>query len=410
MESKKSFLQYYRSIVLLLAGIAAGSLLGLVLKERVMLIKPVGDIFLNLLFTAVVPLIFFAISSAFANIDPSQRFGKLLRTMLLIFLCTLLIAALTAVIAVWLFPLSGDIPVAALTENVSQRSIGEQLTELLTVGEFFSLLSRKNMLALILFSGLTGLAASHSGEKGEQFHKFLNAGNEVMKKLLSYVMFFAPVGLGAYFAYQTGIFGPKLFGAYASAIGLCYSTALFYYLVFFSLYAFIAGGVGGIRKYWVGNIIPSATAVGTCSSIATIPANLEASKKMEIPEQVGYVVIPLGATLHKDGSSISSIIKIATVFAILHKPLAGVDTIFIALGVSVIVSIVEGGIPSGGYAGEMMVVAAYGFPAEVLPVVMIIGTLVDPVVTLLNATGDTVAAMLVTRFAHSSYFTDTKIE
>ncbi|MDB5227723.1 MAG: sodium:dicarboxylate symporter [Bacteroidota bacterium] len=402
----KKFFQYYKNILLLLAGITIGSIVGLILKERVILLKPIGDMFLNLIFTAVVPLIFFALSSAFANIDRSQKFGKVIRLMLLIFLSTLLIAAFIAILFVWLFPFRGDIPIAALTEKIQTRSIGEQITELLTVNDFFNLLSRKSMLALILFSMLTGIATSHAGEKGEYFHRFLNAGNEVMKKLLSYIMLFAPIGLGAYFAYQTGVFGPKLFGAYASALAVCYSTVIFYYLVFFTLYAFIAGGSAAVKTYWRENIIPSATALGTCSSIATMPANLEASKKMGIPEQIGNIVVPLGATLHKDGSSISSIIKIAVIFAILHKPLSGFDTVLIALGISVVVSIVEGGIPSGGYAGEMMVVAAYSFPIEVLPVIMIIGTLVDPIVTLANATGDTVAAMLVTRFAGKDYLAE----
>lgn len=260
------------------------------------------------------------------------------------------------------------------------------------------------MLALILFSVLTGLATARAGEPAAAFHKFLNAGNEVMKKLLSYIMAFAPIGLGAYFAYQVGVFGPKLFGAYASALALCYGFCIFYYMVLFSFYAFLADGRNGIKRYWTNNVIPSATALGTCSSIATIPANLEAAKKMKISDQVSSIVVPLGATLHKDGSSISSIVKIAVVFAILHKPLTGIDTVLIALGVSVIVSIVEGGIPSGGYAGELMVVAAYGFPIEVLPVVMIIGTLVDPIVTLLNATGDTVATMLIEKLVAKEKF------
>jgi Na+/H+-dicarboxylate symporter len=398
MSQKPSFFQYYKSILLLLAGITVGSVVGLVLKERVEVIKPIGDIFLNLIFTAVVPLIFFAIASAFSNIESGKKFGKIISTMLLVFVSTLLIAAFLAIVATWIFPLAGNIPIAALTEKIQTQTVGEQITQLLTVGDFFSLLSRKSMLALILFSILTGLATSGAGEKATAFHNFLNAGNEVMKKLLSYIMLFAPIGLGAYFAYQVGVFGPKLFGAYASALALCYGFCIFYYLVLFSVYAFIAGGWNGVKKYWKNNIIPSATALGTCSSIATVPANLDAAKKMDIPDEISNIVVPLGATLHKDGSSISSIIKIAVVFAILHKPLTGIDTVLIALGVSVIVSIVEGGIPSGGYAGELMVVAAYSFPLEVLPVVMIIGTLVDPIVTLLNATGDTVAAMLVTKF------------
>ena len=398
MEQKPSFFQYYKSILLLLGGITLGSIVGLILRERVEIIKPIGDIFLNLIFTAVVPLIFFAIASAFANIESGKKFGRVIRIMLLVFLCTLPIAAFLAIVAVWLFQFAGDIPIAALTEKIQSQTVGQQITELLTVGDFFSLLSRKSMLALILFSVLIGLATANSGEKAADFHRFLNAGNEVMKKLLSYIMLLAPIGLGAYFAYQVGVFGPKLFGAYASALALCYGFCVFYFVVLFSFYAFIADGFNGIKRYWTNNIIPSATALGTCSSIATIPANLEAAKKMQIPDPISNIVVPLGATLHKDGSSISSIIKIAVVFAILHKPLTGIDTILIALGVSVIVSIVEGGIPSGGYAGELMVVAAYGFPIEVLPVVMIIGTLVDPIVTLLNATGDTVATMLVSKF------------
>ena len=105
--------------------------------------------------------------------------------------------------------------------------------------------------------------------------------------------------------------------------------------------------------------------------------------------------------MHKDGSSIASVIKIAVVFAILKQNLLTPEAILIAIGASVVISVVEGGIPNGGYAGEMMVVAAYNFPIEVLPIVMIVGSLVDPVVTLVNATGDNVAAMLVQRFTRS---------
>jgi len=152
--------------------------------------------------------------------------------------------------------------------------------------------------------------------------------------------------------------------------------------------------------------VPSATAVGTCSSIATIPANLEASKKMGISAVIAGIVIPLGGTLHKDGSSISSILKMTVVFAMFGKSFNSPDVILIALGMTVLVSMVEGGIPNGGYVGELLFISAYGFPPEALPPAIIIGTLIDPVATLLNATGDTVAAMLVTRFAEGKLADD----
>jgi Na+/H+-dicarboxylate symporter len=101
--------------------------------------------------------------------------------------------------------------------------------------------------------------------------------------------------------------------------------------------------------------------------------------------------------LHKEGSSISAVTKIVVVFAMFHKSFTGIDTVALALGLSVVASIVEGGIPNGGYVGELLIISAYGLPVEAIPAVMIIGTLVDPLATVLNATGDTAAGMLITR-------------
>jgi Na+/H+-dicarboxylate symporter len=407
-----NFLKNYSNILLLLGGMLTGSIAGILLGNRVEVIKPIGDIFLNLLFTAVVPLVFFAIASAIANIDRSQNFGKTIVTMFMVFVGTVLVAAVLTMVGALIFPvhqqLSGE--PGLFTDTAAHKNIGEQLTQLLTANDFFELLSRKNMLALIIFSVLTGFAVLHSGEKGKTFHDFLNAGNEVMKNLLILIMKIAPIGLGVYFAYQVGTLGPQLFGTYARALGLFHGVGIFYFIVFFSFYAFIAGGAKAVTRYWKNNLIPSATALGTCSSIATIPANLDAAKKMGIPEYIRNIAIPLGAPLHKDGSSISSIIKIVTVFAMFQKPLAGADTILIALGITIIVSIVEGGIPNGGYIGELLVISAYSFPPEALPAVMILGTLVDPLATLLNATGDTVAAMVVTRIMEGRKWIDAPVD
>lgn len=388
----------YRGIFWLLGGIIAGSIAGVLLGSKVEVIKPIGDIFLNLLFTAVIPLVFFAIASAIAHIDASHRLGKVLGVMSLVFLSTLLIAAFLTIVAVWIFPIHQKVILTPVTDHGGAGTFGEQLTRLLTVSEFYELLSRKNMLPFIIFSVLTGMAAMRAGERGASFRRFLHSGNEVMKDLLTLLMKVAPVGLGAYFAYQVGTVGPQLFGTYAHSLGIYYGFGIIYFLVGFSFYAFVAGGFKGVKIFWKNNIIPTLTAVGTGSSIATIPTNMEAVHKMGVPASIGNVVVPLGATLHKDGSSISSIIKMAVVFAMFGKSFDSVNVIVMALGVTVIVSIVEGGIPNGGYIGELLVMSVYGFPPEALPPLMVIGTLVDPLATILNATGDNVAAMLVNRF------------
>ncbi len=145
---------------------------------------------------------------------------------------------------------------------------------------------------------------------------------------------------------------------------------------------------------------PALTAVGTCSSIATIPANLEAAEQMNIPSHIRNLVIPLGAPLHKDGSSMSSIVKIAVLFALFGKDFTDPYNLLTAIAITIIVSVVEGGIPNGGYIGEILAITVYGFPMEqALPAAMIIGTLVDPIATLLNANGDLISAMVVTRIS-----------
>jgi Na+/H+-dicarboxylate symporter len=402
------FFRTYSSLFWLLAGIIAGSIAGMIFGERIAVIKPVGDIFLNLLFTAVIPLVFFAVASAIANIDAGKKLGAILGIMSLVFLATILISGFLTIVAVWIFPIHQEITLSHDTNITQPGNWGEQITKLLTVNEFYELLSRHNMLPFLIFSGLVGFASMRAGQAGQAFRNFLHAGNEVMKDLLTLIMKAGPIGLGAYFAYQVGTVGPQLFGTYAHSLGLYYGFGIVYFFAGFTFYAFVAGGINGVKIFWKNNIIPSLTAVGTGSSIATIPANLEAVKKMGVPPEIGNVVIPLGASLHKDGSSISSIIKMTVVFGMFGRGFDSPSVILLALAITVLVSIVEGGIPNGGYIGEMLVMSVYGLPVEALPPLMIIGTLVDPLATILNATGDNVASMLVARFAQRSRDAETQ--
>ena len=401
INEKSNLFKTYSSIIWLLCGISVGSILGLVFGKHVEIIKPLGDIFLNLLFTAIIPLIFFTIASSISNLEKTEKLGKLFVIVIGVFLSTVIISAGLMIVAVLVFPIHQEIIISKIPfESIQDVSSGSQITQLLTANDFYELLSRKSMLALIIFSFLIGFASLRSGEKGSNFRAFLASGDEVMKQLLHIIMKMAPIGLGAYFAYQVGIFGPQLFGAYAKPLGLYYAVCTFYFIVFFSLYAFLAGGKLGFKVFWSNNITPALTALGTCSSIATIPANLEATTKMHIPTYIRNIAIPLGAPLHKDGSSMSSVIKIAVIFAMFGKDFTDPYVLLVALGITIIVSVVEGGIPNGGYIGEILAITIYGFPMEqALPAAMIVGTLVDPIATLLNANGDVVSAMLITRIA-----------
>ncbi len=398
---KNAIFKNYKSIILLLGGIFIGSLLGLIFGKEVEILKPIGDIFLNLLFTAIIPLIFFTISSSIASLERTEKLGKLFMIVILVFLSTVIISSVLMIVGLLIFPIEQEIILSnEVLETIKTGSAGSQITQLLTTNDFWELLSRKNMLALIIFSFLIGFATLQSGEKAQNFKLFLISGNEVMKNLLHLIMKLAPIGLGAYFANQVGVFGPQLFGAYAKPLAVYYAVCAFYFVVFFSLYAYLSAGKFGVKTFWKNNITPSLTALGTCSSIATIPANLEGAEKINIPNHIKNIAIPLGAPLHKDGSAMSSIVKIAVVFALFGKDFTSPENLIIALGITIIVSIVEGGIPNGGYIGEVLAITVYGFPMEqALPAAMIIGTLVDPMATLLNANGDLIASMMITRIS-----------
>ncbi len=400
----KDVLKNYSAIILLLTGITAGSFIGIFFPSAVIYLKPLGDIFLNLLFVSVVPLVFFAVSNSIASLEEQSKFGKIIFSMVFTFLLFIIIAALFTIGAVYFFPTEA-LPSTAeeILETGNDATWGDRIVSFFTVGEFTELFSRKNMLALLIFAFLTGTAARKTGNAGKHFTLFLASGYEVMKELLLLVMKAAPIGLGAYFAYQVATVGPQLFGFYAKPLGLYYAAGLVYFLVFFSLYAFIAKGKDGIKIFWKNNIYPSLTAISTCSSFATMPANLQAAARIGVPDAIANIVIPIGSTLHKNGSSMSSIIKIYVAFLIIGRDFFDPMNLLLALGITIFVSIVAGGIPNGGYIGEMLMISVYQLPVEAIPAVMIIGTLVDPLATVLNSTGDTVAAMFVTKVSGEKF-------
>ena len=400
----KELLKSYSGIVLLLGGIIIGSLIGIFSPNAVSYLKPLGDIFLNLLFVSVVPLVFFAVANSIASVEKEGKFGKIIISMIFTFLLFIIVVALFTVAVVYFFPTEALPSTSQEAINAgADATWGDRIVSFFTVGEFTELFSRKNMLALLIFAFLIGSAARKTGEAGKHFTLFLASGYEVMKELLLIVMKAAPIGLGAYFAYQVATVGPQLFGFYAKPLGLYYVAGIVYFFVFFTLYAFMAKGKDGVQKFWKNNIYPSLTAISTCSSFATMPVNLQAAAKIGVPDAIANIVIPIGSTLHKNGSSMSSIIKIYVAFLIIGKDFFDPMNLLLALGITIFVSIVAGGIPNGGYIGEMLMISVYQLPIEAIPAVMIIGTLVDPLATVLNSTGDTVAAMFVTRISGEKF-------
>ncbi|WP_141992380.1 dicarboxylate/amino acid:cation symporter [Bacillus sp. B4EP4a] len=402
----KSFIKNYRSSLILLTAIIIGGIAGVVFGEKTSVIQPLGDLFLNLMFTIIVPLVFFSIASAIANMSGMKRLGKIMGSIVIVFLTTAALAAVIGFIGTTIInPLEGTDTTAIkeLMENssteepIEEVSFFSQLVNTVTVSDFPELFSRSNMLQLIVFSVLIGLSTALAGEKARPITEFLTAGTTVMMKVVKIVMYYAPIGLGAYFAAIIGQLGPQILEGYARTFILYLFLALIYYFGFFTLYAFIAGGKDGVKLFWKNALTPSITAIATCSSAASIPVNLESVKKMGVPKDIAETVIPLGANTHKDGSVFGGVLKIVFLFSLFGKDMTSISSILSILAVAFLVGAVMGAIPGGGMIGEMLILSVFGFPVEVLPIIAVISTIIDAPATLLNSTGNTVCAMLVTR-------------
>ena len=401
----KSLWINYKSSIILLGAILIGGIVGVTMGSQAIVFKPVGELFLNLLFMTLVPLVFFSVTSAISNMGEVKRLGKILKNVVIVFGMTAIISGMIGMIGVIIMnPTDGLSPdmfssLMKTAESTSTDQVGllQQLVNTVTVTDFSELLSKSNMLQLIIFSILVGIATSMAGEKAKIIANFLQAGSEVMMKVIDLIMKLAPIGLGCYFAAVIGELGPQILSGYTKVFVLYLVLTLVCYFGLFSVYAFVAGGKEGVKIFWKNAVAPTVTALATCSSAASIPVNLDACKKMNVPDDIAETVIPLGANIHKDGSVIGGVLKITFLFGIFGYDMTSISAIVSILAVSFLVGAVMGAIPGGGMMGEMLILSVFGFSPEVLPIIAVISTIIDAPATVLNSTGNTVCSMMVAR-------------
>lgn len=388
----------YLFFITTIASVFLGALTGYCINTKAAYLKPISDIFLNLLLTFLVPLVFFCISSAIARMSSLGQTRKIITSMLTTFIFTGIIAAAFMIVVVILFPPAENASFhLATVSQIYGLNIADQIVHTFSVTSFAKLFSHENMLALMIFSILVGLSASLIGEKGKPFATFLQSGADVFLQAVTLIMYLAPIGFFAYFATLVGQSGTKLLESYLQVTIIYYLAGMVYFIFAFTFYVYLAGKSKSIKKFWKYILLPALTSLATCSSAASIPANLQAVKQMGVSSDIGETVIPLGAILHKDGSVLGGVIKIAFLFSVFHMSFTGFPVLLTALIVSLLVGMVMGAIPSGGMLGELLILSAYGFPPQALMIVAAISILIDPLATMLNVTGDCVCSMMVAR-------------
>jgi len=387
----------YKSSVLLLASMIIGGVIGYFWGPGAAILQPVADTFLNLLYCCVVPLIFCSLTAAIAKMKDLSKLKKIMSIFLAGTFVTGIISCIFMIIpCLFIDPAKGS--TIKLAETVKDASGSMNVLGMFTVGDFPLLFSKSHLMALIVFTVIFAIAVIQAGEKGRKIVEAMEALTAVVVKIIGIVMKLAPLGLGCYFAILIGTNGSEVIGPLSKAIAMYAVVIVVYYVVSQTAEAYIGAGMNGVRTWWATAVPPTLTALGTCSSAATLPINLQQAKEIGIPDEIADLVIPLGANLHKDGACVIQIIKIAFLCSVFGINFATPKNIFLSIMVAVIASIGMGGIPAGGYVAEIFILSAFGFPTVAIPIMVLIGTITDAPATAVNVTGDTGLAMIIARF------------
>ena len=405
----KKLLSNYKSTIILLVSIIIGAIVGFIFKEKATVLSPLGDIFLNLLLVVITPLIFLTITTSISKMKSPKRLGKIVGATFLVFIITSIIAVLIGFASTYFIklvkPEDGEKIKQSLQETTDEETqenekigILKRTASLLTVNDFTKLLSKDNIIALLVFSIIFGLAINITGEKSKPVVDFLESANEIINNVVKLIMYYAPIGLGCYFAALVGSFGEMIVVGYLKTFVIYTIVSILYYLIIYSIYAFVAGGKNGIRLYWK-NVLPAtATALGTCSSAASIPVNIECSKKIGVPEDVAETAIPLGTSFHKDGSIIGSVFKIMFLVCLFGMNVSTGTGILGILAIALISTLLVTAVPiGGGTISEMLIITMLGCPTAALPILTIIATIIDAPATMLNVVGDTASSMMISK-------------
>lgn len=398
---KKPSLTVQIGIALLLAVIA-----GVLLRNQADIvntyIKPIGTIFLNLLKFIVVPLVLFSIMAGILSMNDIKKVGKLGLRTLLYFMVTTLFAVTLGLVVPSL--LKGILPTIHIeldptTESIEvpHLSVMDQIVNMFP-SNILEPVSSMTMMQVIVMALLFGIAMVHVGEKGEMARKVTLSFNDVVCKILEYIMALAPIGVFCMLTPVVVANGPAVLGSYVALIALAYLCFFVHAGMVYSSAVWLLGGLSPL-KFFKGMQPAMLFAFSSDSSVATLPYSMQCTEKLGVSKDIGRFVLSLGATINMDGVAIY--LGVVSVFM---ATCCGIDLTmsqyFAIAFASTIASIGTPGIPGGSLALMAMVFASAGIPVECVAVAAGIDRIIDMGRTVMSVTGDASCAVVMQKLLH----------
>ena len=402
MSRSRRFIKDYWFILSMLTGIIAGCIVGAIWPGATCL-EPLGTVFINMMFCVVVPMVFCSIASAIANMGNVKRAGKVLGVTVATFMVTAAIAAVLMYILCRCIPLvKGDYPVVQGEVGVT-LGVADMIINFFTKPDFAELWSRKAILPLIIAAIIFGFGVQMAGGKETLTAKILADLTNCLMKVIKLITYYAPIGFFGFFAYLVAFYGPELIGDYGRTLIIYYVMCFAYMLISSPIYARFGGGKGAAKVMFQHLLKPAAVSFGTCSSVATIPTNMEVAEDTGISKDVSEISpAPRRDDAHgrlcdeRDNQGRLPLRHVSALdFGTKEAILAMIDAVF-----SSVAMFRRPG--RRRYRRELVLCQRYSADlvnlAVPYAVALALGNLVDPPATMVNAAGDYVVSFIVSRY------------
>ena len=392
--------------MLILIALVLGFIVGFLMQNHVDValkyIQPIGVIFLNLLKFIVVPLVLLSIICGIINMKDVSKLGRLgIRTLLYFMLTTIFAVTLGLLLSTLLknvFPII-EIPRDGNSIEVPRITLMDQIVNIFPKN-MFEPLATSNMMQVIVIALFIGFAIVKVGEKAKPVSDVIVSLNEIVTKILSFIMALAPIGVFCMLCPAVAVNGPSVLGSYAVLIGVAYLCFVIHAVFVYASCVKVLGKMSPLKFFK--EMIPAMLFAYSCdSSLATLPVSMKCTQKLGVPKDVGDFVLSLGATINMDGVAIY--LGVTSVFI---ATCCGIDLSlqqYIAIAVSAtIASIGTPGVPGGSLALMAMVFASAGIPIEGVAIVAGIDRIIDMARTTMSITGDASCAVVMARYEQKS--------
>lgn len=381
----------------ILIGLAVGVVVGLIAGERAVYLRPIGTIFLSLINMLVIPLVFASMTVGITSIHDPRKLGRVGGKSLFLYLVTTAVAICIGLGFAYLLQPGRGIGFQTPTEFKlkSTPALSEILLSIIPSNPIASL-AEGHVLQVIVFSIFLGLAINLAGEKGRPLVRVLQSLADVMYRLTSIVMEFAPYGVFAIMAWVVGTFGWAILLKLALFLATNYLSCLTQVVVIFGGLIWLGARLSPL-PFLKGMGDAMALAFSTSSSSATLPVSMHCVREnLGVSQSMTNFILPLGSTINMNGTAIFQAVS-----ALFVAQAYGIDLNWVQIVTIVVTATISAigaaGIPGTGYVMLTLVLSSVGLPTEGMAIIFGVDRLREMVSTVVNILGDAVVAVLIAK-------------